>query len=123
MDKFYLCSILEEEFTRVLADDGYLVTVTPAKNHLIELKALIYREAKQHDVSKNPIEHLTLIEQKEVSYAMEFTTGEDIVNLLSMTPFAFKTTDNLVNDLKARSQFTCQADFLIRVYKSTVNDN
>ncbi len=115
--------ILEEEFTRVLADDGYLVTVTPAKNHLIELKALIYREAKQHDVSKNPIEHLTLIEQKEVSYAMEFTTGEDIVNLLSMTPFAFKTTDNLVNDLKARSQFTCQADFLIRVYKSTVNDN
>ena len=90
---------------------------------MIELKALIYREAKQHDVSKNPIEHLTLIEQKEVSYAMEFTTGEDIVNLLSMTPFAFKTTDNLVNDLKARSQFTCQADFLIRVYKSTVNDN
>ena len=115
--------ILEDEFTRVLADDGHLVTVTPAKNHLIELKALIYREAKQHDVSKNPIEHLTLIEQKEVSYAMDFTTGADIVNLLSMTPFAFKTTDNLVNDLKERSQFTCQADFLIRVYKSTVNDN
>ena len=96
------------------------MTVTPAKNHLIELKALIYRKAKQHDVSKSPIEHLTLIEQKEVNYTMDFTTGEDIVNLLSMTPFAFKTTDSLTNDLKAKSQFSCQADFLIRVYKNKV---
>jgi len=113
--------ILEQEFTRVLADNGYLVTVTPAKDHLIELKQLIYREAKQHDISKSPIEHLTLIEQKEVNYAMEFTKGEDIVNLLAMTPFAFKTTESLLNDLKAKEHFTCQADFLIRLYKKTVN--
>jgi 23S rRNA (guanine745-N1)-methyltransferase len=115
--------ILEQEFTRVLADNGYLITVTPAKNHLIELKALIYREAKQHDISKNPIEQLTLIEQREISYVMEFTTGEDIINLLSMTPFAFKTTDSLLNDLKAKTKFTCQADFLIRLYKNTVKEN
>jgi 23S rRNA (guanine745-N1)-methyltransferase len=109
--------ILEQEFTRVLADNGYLVTVTPARNHLIELKALIYREANQHNIDKNPIEHLTLVEQKELNYVMEFTKGEDIVNLLAMTPFAFKTTDSLLNDLKARERFTCQADFLIRLYK------
>jgi 23S rRNA (guanine745-N1)-methyltransferase len=113
--------ILEQEFTRVLADNGYLVTVTPAKNHLIELKALIYREATQHDISKTPIEHLTLIEQKEVNYVMEFTKSDDIINLLAMTPFAFKTTDSLLNDLKARESFTCQADFLIRLYQKTVN--
>jgi 23S rRNA (guanine745-N1)-methyltransferase len=113
--------ILEQEFTRVLADKGYLVTVTPAKNHLIELKALIYRDAKQHDISKSPIEHLTLIEQKEVNYVMEFTQGEDIINLLAMTPFAFKTSESLLDDLKARDNFTCQADFLIRLYQNTVH--
>jgi 23S rRNA (guanine745-N1)-methyltransferase len=111
--------ILEKEFTRVLSKDGYLVTVTPARNHLIELKALIYREAKQHDISKSPIEDLSLIEQREVSYVMEFTTGEDIVNLLSMTPFSFKTTESLLSDLQAKTKFTCQADFLIRLYKNT----
>lgn len=110
--------ILEEEFTRVLANNGYLVTVTPAKNHLIELKALIYRTAKQHDITKSPIENLTLIAQKEVNYVMEFTKGEDIINLLAMTPFAFKTTETLLNDLKARNSFSCQADFLIRLYKN-----
>jgi 23S rRNA (guanine745-N1)-methyltransferase len=113
--------ILEEEFTRVLANNGYLVTVTPAKNHLIELKALIYRTAQQHDMTKSPIENLTLIAQKEVNYEMKFAEGEDIINLLAMTPFAFKTTEALLNDLKTRNNFTCQADFLIRLYKNTIN--
>ncbi len=109
--------ILEQEFTRVLAQNGYLVTVTPAKNHLIELKELIYLDAKQHDISKSPIEHLTLIEQKEVNYVMEFTQGKDITNLLAMTPFAFKTTEKLLEDLEIRKDFSCQADFLIRLYQ------
>jgi 23S rRNA (guanine745-N1)-methyltransferase len=109
--------ILEKEFTRVLVDNGYLVTVTPAKNHLIELKNLIYREAKQHDTSKFPIENLTLIEEKEVNYVMEFQKGADIINLLSMTPFAFKASEDLLEDLKNRESFICQADFLIRLYQ------
>jgi 23S rRNA (guanine745-N1)-methyltransferase len=37
-----------------------------------------------------------------------------------MTPFAFKTTDSLLDDLKTRDCFTCQADFLIRLYKKTL---
>jgi 23S rRNA (guanine745-N1)-methyltransferase len=112
--------ILEEEFTRVLANNGYLVTVTPAKNHLIELKELIYRDAKQHDINKSPIEHLTLVEQKEVNYVMEFTQGDDITNLLAMTPFAFKATEALLVELKQKEHFTCQADFLIRLYQKSV---
>ncbi len=109
--------ILEEEFSRVLQSSGYLVTVTPAENHLIELKSLIYREAKAHDTSKTPIEKLTLIEEKKLGYAMKFNQGQDIINLLSMTPFAFKTTDSLLAELKQKTEFTCQADFQIRVYK------
>jgi 23S rRNA (guanine745-N1)-methyltransferase len=111
--------IIEKEFTRILVNDGYLLTVTPAKNHLMELKKLIYREAKQHDISKSPIEHLTLVEQKEVSYMMEFTESDDIINLLAMTPFAFKTTEGLLTDLKTRKNFSCQADFLIRLYQKS----
>jgi 23S rRNA (guanine745-N1)-methyltransferase len=62
-----------------------------------------------------------LIAQKEVNYEMKFAEGEDIINLLAMTPFAFKTTEALLNDLKTRNNFTCQANFLIRLYKKTVN--
>lgn len=109
--------ILEEEFTRVLADDGYLLTVTPAENHLFELKSLIYQDAKQHDTEKSPIKALSLVLEERLSYQMDFDSGEDLINLLAMTPLTFKTTPELLTELKNKSHFTCQADFLIRLYK------
>ncbi len=109
--------ILEQEFTRVLKTGGYLLTVTPAEQHLFELKSLIYRKANTHDISRTPIQTLTLVEEQRLHYEMNFTCSKDILNLLAMTPFAFKATDELLDTLKAKTQFTCQADFLIRLYK------
>ncbi len=109
--------ILENEFTRVLQKHGYLLTVTPADNHLIELKSLIYRQAKKHDTSRQVIEKLTLIEEQRLSYNMHFADSEDIINLLAMTPFAFKASKEIVAHLKQLTHFDCQADFVLRVYQ------
>lgn len=109
--------ILENEFSRVLKTGGYLITVTPAENHLYELKQLIYREAKKHDTSKTPVKSLTLCKEQRINYTMNFDNSDDLINLLAMTPFAFKTSDNLLEQLKAKDTFNCQADFLIRLYK------
>jgi len=109
--------ILEAEFSRVLKTGGYLVTVTPAENHLYELKELIYRDAKKHDTSKTPVKSLTLCNEQRINYTMNFDNSDDLINLLAMTPFAFKTSDNLLAQLKAMDTFNCQADFLIRLYK------
>ncbi len=111
--------ILETEFTRILQDKGYLLTVTPADNHLIELKSLIYRQANQHDTSKQPIEQLTLVEEQRLNYVMNFDNSEDVLNLLAMTPFAFKASDELISQLKQQKQFSCQADFVLRLYQKT----
>ena len=109
--------ILEQEFTRVLQQHGFLLTVTPAKKHLIELKNYIYDDALEHDDEKEVIEHLTLITQKQVSYTMNITTGADVINLLSMTPFAFKASEQVKQTLATLTDFTCQADFMIRLYQ------
>jgi len=109
--------ILETEFTRVLNDQGYLLTVTPAQQHLIQLKENIYQQAKEHDIEKSPIEKLTLIHQEQLSYEMRLKNGDDILNLLSMTPFAFKASEQVKAALKAQNNFVCQADFLIRLYQ------
>ncbi len=111
--------ILENEFTRVLQNKGYLLTVTPADNHLIELKSLIYRQANKHDTSKQMIEKLTLIEEQRLSYNMHFTSSEDMLNLLVMTPFAFKASTEIVSQLKQLAHFDCQADFVLRLYQKT----
>ena len=109
--------ILETEFTRILSSKGYLLTVSPAENHLFELKSLIYRDAKKHDTSKPVITQLTLIEEHRLSYAMQFNNNEDLMNLLSMTPFAFKASQNVLDSLKKLTSFTCQADFVIRLFQ------
>jgi 23S rRNA (guanine745-N1)-methyltransferase len=109
--------ILEAEFTRILKSDGYLLTVTPAENHLFELKSKIYRQANKHDVSKEVIEQLTLVEEQRLNYPMQFSNSEDVLNLLAMTPFAFKASTEIIAELKQLKQFTCQADFVLRLYQ------
>lgn len=109
--------ILETEFTRILKSDGYLLTVTPAEQHLFELKSLIYRQPNEHDITKSPIEHLTLIEEQKLTYPMHFGNSDDVLNLLAMTPFAFKASKELIAQIKAMTNFTCQADFVLRLYK------
>lgn len=109
--------ILEQEFTRVLAENGLLITVTPATKHLHELKSLIYKEVKEHNIEKETIENLTLIKQEQLSYLMTLKTGTDALNLLNMTPLIFKANEEVKVSLSTQNNFTCQADFLIRVYK------
>jgi 23S rRNA (guanine745-N1)-methyltransferase len=109
--------ILETEFTRILKKDGFLITVTPAEKHLFELKQLIYKQANEHDVNKSLVANLTLIEEQRLTYPMHFTNNEDVLNLLAMTPFAFKASQELIEQIKSMEAFTCQADFILRLYK------
>jgi len=109
--------IIEKEFIRLLKPKGYLLTVTPARNHLFELKSIIYREAKAHDDEKLPITQMDLVHQEQLTYQLELNNIEDRFNLLAMTPFAFKRSENLTQTLEKMDSFSCTADFLIRIYQ------
>jgi 23S rRNA (guanine745-N1)-methyltransferase len=109
--------ILEDEFTRIMQKDGYLLTVTPAEQHLFELKELIYQQPNKHDITKAPIQHLTLIEEQKLTYKMNFEHSDDVLNLLAMTPFAFKASKELLEEIKIMNKFACQADFILRLYQ------
>ncbi len=113
--------ILEQEFTRLLESNGYLLTVTPAPNHLYELKSLIYQDVQKHNIDKEPIEHLTLVHQEQLNYTMKLNSGNDTLNLLMMTPFAFKATEAIKEQIAETENFQCQAEFLIKLYKNLNN--
>lgn len=109
--------IKTEEFSRLLNDAGFLLTVTPGPKHLWELKQLIYQTPNRHNVDKDQLEHFSLLSEENLNYQMTFESGNQALNLLAMTPFAFKSSDTLINTLTESKGFICQADFMIRLYQ------
>ncbi|MDN3651246.1 23S rRNA (guanine(745)-N(1))-methyltransferase [Thalassotalea ponticola] len=109
--------IKAEEFHRLLKDDGFFISVTPGKKHLWQLKQKIYDTPREHDETKDQIEGFALVTQERLSYTMTFADGGMARNLLAMTPFAFKGSATLSEQLANDHGFSCTADFLIRLYR------
>ncbi len=105
-----------EELSRVLIDNGILVTVTPAAEHLQELKALIYDEVKLHPAKDENLPNFKLLDESQLNYKMVLT-GSEAYELLAMTPFAWRASEEVKQHLKQAKVKDYTADFLIRVYQ------
>ncbi|AWH87383.1 23S rRNA (guanine(745)-N(1))-methyltransferase [Limnobaculum parvum] len=105
-----------QELSRVVKSDGLIVAVTPAPNHLIQLKGLIYQVPQPHDDSEEHIDGFYLVESQRLSYGLNLP-GEQAVNLLQMTPFAWKASEQLIAELSDNTDFYCETDFYIRLYR------
>lgn len=105
-----------QELVRTIADNGIVITVTPAARHLYQLRELIYDDVRLHDDEPEIIEGFILESEEKISYPMHLSGG-DAYDLLQMTPFAWKATEATISQLKAAQTFTCETDFSVRVYR------
>ncbi|RQW63175.1 23S rRNA (guanine(745)-N(1))-methyltransferase [Vibrio viridaestus] len=105
-----------DELQRCIKSNGIIVTVTPAGRHLYQLKELIYSEVHLHDETPESIDGFELIADDNLHYPMSLD-GESAFDLLQMTPFAWRASEEIKQDLKSRSEFHCEADFSIRVFR------
>ncbi|MDC5838292.1 23S rRNA (guanine(745)-N(1))-methyltransferase [Vibrio europaeus] len=105
-----------EELSRVVADSGFVITVTPAGRHLYQLRDEIYPDVRLHSEDAEIIAGFELEQQEKLSYVMQLSDG-DGYDLLQMTPFAWKAPDTLRDKLKSATLFECEADFMIRMYR------
>ena len=105
-----------EELKRCTADNGIVITVTPAARHLYQLREKIYPDVRLHDETPEFIEGFEMAHQERLHYPMTLS-GPDALDLLQMTPFAWKATEEFTLALSASKSFDCEADFLIRVYR------
>lgn len=105
------------ELNRVISHEhGIVITVTPAPRHLFQLKELIYQTAQPHDEVIEHIDGFVLVDEKCLSYSMSLS-GSQAVNLLMMTPFAWKVSEKMIIKLAELSGFHCETDFFIRIYR------
>ena len=80
-----------EEFARVLKRGGHLLRAYPLREHLWELKALIYDTPRDNPPTPLETEGFTLIETREVRDRIHLPCTEDILALFRMTPYYYKT--------------------------------
>ncbi|EJD6081580.1 MULTISPECIES: 23S rRNA (guanine(745)-N(1))-methyltransferase [Providencia] len=105
-----------EELSRILISKGTLITVTPAAEHLQELKALIYDEVKLHPVKEENLPNFVLLDETRLNYKMSLA-GSEAYELLAMTPFAWRASEEVKQGLLLSDAKNYTADFLIRVYQ------
>lgn len=106
----------DDELNRAVKTGGILLTVTPAARHLYQLKELIYDGVRLHEMAAEDIEGFELIADQQLHYEMNLS-GEEATALMQMTPFAWKTSEEVWQKLRSTREFGCEADFSIRVYR------
>ena len=82
-----------EEFARVLAPDGAFLQALAEPDHLLGLKRLIYPELTQKPKSLSPaLPFFTLEDSREVCFDIMLTRGDQVADLLAMTPHYWRIT-------------------------------
>lgn len=86
-----LCAPCEpDELARVLKTDGLLLTVTPAPEHLLEIKQQVYSSVRLHSDQIEAISGFEHQERQELKLQLTDLPADMVLNLLEMTPLAWK---------------------------------
>ena len=111
------------EFKRVLKPDGLYFQVLAAQDHLLGLKDIIYPELKLKEKDSIPeLPGFTLV--KTVPIRFTFTvTGDQVRNLLSMTPHVYRISKEGAERLAATKTLTDTASAVLNVYRPITGED
>ncbi len=105
-----------EEFLRVLKDDGCLVMVIPAAKHLWELKAAVYEKPYENVVRDYALEGFCFTEKLTAENRIFLENPQDIADLFSMTPYAYRTGHAERERLASLETLETQTAFEVLIY-------
>jgi 23S rRNA (guanine745-N1)-methyltransferase len=108
---------LDSELQRLIKSGGYLITVTPAPRHLLELREIIYEQVTEHAQDNVAPEGFEKIQQVNLNYPLKINDPQAIQDLINMTPFAWKFNQQKMQTLLAQGSWSIECDFNIEIYK------
>lgn len=111
-----------EEIFRVLKPGGKIIVIRPGPNHLKELATLIYG---RFELQGNPLDlstdlDLTLIKKDKLEYEIELKKNEDLMNLVSMTPYYWHLNTEKKNLLAETNELTASVDFQLSLFEKSM---
>ncbi|MGN2484733.1 putative RNA methyltransferase [Acinetobacter calcoaceticus] len=111
--------IPQAEIARVLKDDGYLIVVTPASEHLYAMREALFEQVNPHVPEKfvEQLQDLFELKQEQIIDAPFVLDQQSLKNLIAMTPYAYKASPERRLQLEQQSQLEVMASFQIYVFQ------
>lgn len=108
----------EDEYARVLRENGILILAGAGKEHLIDLKKAIYDSAYENEGRRDlPAEKFELLGETRVTYDIKLETGADVQNLFAMTPYFYRTSQKDKEKLHTICELSTKIDVELFIYK------
>lgn len=109
-----------DEFSRITADNGILISVTPGPEHLKGLKEELYETVTEHSNGYPEIRGFDAAESDNLKYEFTVIWPQIKSDLLKMTPYYWRTKPGRIQALeKSPAPLTTFADFAITVYRKS----
>lgn len=106
----------ENEFYRVLKTKGYFLRILPGKNHLFDLKKVIYDEVRLNEEKEKEIPGFILVDEINKRDVIELN-NQEINDLFTMTPYYYKSSKEAISKLLKMDYLKTQIEFKILVYQ------
>ena len=107
-----------EEAHRILKPHGLLTVVSAGRDHLSELRELIYSEVRRTDAQPQTPAGFSERLRTRLTYPIELDSREAIRNLFVMTPFYYRTTEEGRERLLSRDSLSVTADVVISLFEA-----
>lgn len=108
---------VEAEYKRVIRGGGYLLVAYAGAEHLMGLKRAIYDTTYENESRSDMPKEMSLIEERRVKYDIHLDSTEKILDLFSMTPYYWRTSEADKNKLTRLSELDTTVDIIIAIYK------
>ena len=109
--------LAESEFLRVLKSGGVFIYAVPGERHLWGLKEIIYDNPYENEHKDTDYDGFTLLKRVPVKGKIKLESHEQIMNLFSMTPYYWKTSEEDVKKLENLCELETEIHFDFLVYR------
>ena len=108
--------IEKEEFLRCLKKNGVYIRVLPNKEHLLNMKQILYENVYLNEEKEEEIQGFSLLKKVEVNDEIELN-NQEIIDLFMMTPYYYKSSKESAERLCKLNYLKTKISFSILVYR------